>query len=117
MIHRMAPQKFGERRPWRPWLSLYEWLTVLGLLVTIGCVTEPPLSVVTDTPDVSRAQRVLEAEGFFDIQMTGVSLVGCEKRDSIVTSETFRATSSGHKLVTGRVCCGLVFRGCHVRLD
>lgn len=61
------------------------------------------------------ALRAVHSHGFTDVQLTGQALLGCSEEDSALSSYTFVATNTERKPISGRVCCGLLFRGCTVR--
>jgi hypothetical protein len=69
------------------------------------------LSACTNT---TKAERVLNENGYTDIQMTGYSMFGCDKNDSF--SDGFKAKSPSGKTVTGVVCSGW-FKGSTIRFD
>ena len=60
-------------------------------------------------------RRVLEAQGFTNIEVKGYSLFGCSKDDTYHTA--FEATGPSGKRVSGVVCAGLFFKGATVRFD
>lgn len=74
-------------------------LAVLGLS---GC-TKP-----------DSARKLLEREGFTDIQITGLRFFGCSEDDWFKTG--FKAKKNGQG-ATGVVCAGLLFKGATVRFD
>lgn len=72
-----------------------KWLLIGVLALTaIGCTDE------------HGARRVLEAEGYTQITMTGYDFLGCGKDDNFATG--FAATNVNQKRVTGVVCSGLL---------
>lgn len=81
-------------------------LAVVAL--TLCAVT---VSACTNKPD---ARRILVAEGYTDIEMTGYAWLKCSDDDTVKTK--FRAKKNG-RTVTGAVCSGLWFKGATIRLD
>lgn len=73
----------------------------LTLLFLVGCT------------DSSGAKRILEAQGFTNIETTGYALTGCSDDDQYQTG--FKAKGATGKTVEGVVCCGLVWKNCTVR--
>lgn len=67
--------------------------------------------------DEETSRRVLEDEGYTDIEIGGYAMFACSEDDNYRTSFTaVRVTPSGeHRVVTGAVCCGL-WKNCTVRL-
>lgn len=70
------------------------------------------LSACTD-PD--NATKVLENNGYTDIQMTGYSWFGCSEDDFFHTG--FKAHSPANKTVEGAVCSGMFFKNSTIRFD
>lgn len=64
--------------------------------------------------DADNAQRVLTAQGYTDIELTGYSFFGCGQDDFKRTG--FRARAPGGQPVEGVVCQGLIFKGATVRM-
>ena len=69
----------------------------------------PLLVCCTDEP---RARRVLEEQGYADIELTGYAPWSCSNDDTFETG--FRAKGPTGRAVTGAVCCG-AFKNCTVR--
>lgn len=65
------------------------------------------------TDDIA-AVRTLRMHGFTDIRTTGYSVFVCSDDDTIATG--FRAKNPAGQVVEGTVCCGLLAKGCTVRL-
>lgn len=63
--------------------------------------------------DEKEATRVLEAQGYTNIQITGYSYFGCDKHDTYHTG--FVATGLNGKEIKGTVCSGLLFKGSTIR--
>jgi hypothetical protein len=65
--------------------------------------------------DPSVARRVLESNGYTQIEITGYNMFDCSKDDFYHTG--FRAKAPGGKVVSGTVCSGLFFKGNTIRFD
>lgn len=65
---------------------------ILVLLISSGCT------------DVDRTRRVLEEQGYTDIEITGYRYFSCSEDDSCSTG--FVAKSQAGKRVSGVVCSG-----------
>lgn len=76
-------------------------LTLALALVLSGC-----------SDDLS-TQRVLRQAGFTDIHTMGYDFFACGDDDWYSTS--FTAKNPQGDLVSGTVCCGLMFKGCTIR--
>ncbi len=63
--------------------------------------------------DPAEAKRVLDAQGFKNIQITGYNFFGCGKDDTYHTG--FIAIGLNGQAVEGTVCGGLFFKGSTVR--
>ena len=79
-------------------------ILILGLLILT-------LSGCTDSDG---ARRVLAANGYKDVEITGYRFGMGGENDTYVTG--FRATSPAGVTVTGAVCSGL-FKGSTIRFD
>jgi len=79
---------------------------LLTLPLSAGCEPAPMI-----------AQRVLEDEGFVNIQLTGYEFASCSDSDG--TNTGFTATrimpDGTRRNVSGVVCCGLFLKACTVR--
>jgi hypothetical protein len=75
--------------------------SVASVTMVAGCEVTP-----------SEAHRVLRAQGFEEIELTGYAAFACSDGDSFSTS--FRARNARGWRVDGVVCCGL-FKACTVR--
>ncbi len=64
--------------------------------------------------DSESAVRVLENQGFTDVNTTGYSVFACSDDDTYHTG--FTAKGPTGKYVSGTVCCG-VFKNCTVRFE
>ena len=63
--------------------------------------------------DADEAKRVLAAQGFKHIEITGYNFFGCGKDDTYHTG--FIAIGQNGEAVEGTVCSGLFFKGSTVR--
>ena len=63
--------------------------------------------------DPTDAKRVLEAQGFKNIEITGYNFFGCGKDDTYHTG--FIAIGQNGQAIEGTVCRGLFFKGSTVR--
>lgn len=91
-------------------------IIVFGFLL-LSCSssgTSPVSTPVVNTE--SKQERILKSEGYENIEMKGAAFWGCSEDDSVFASNNFSATKNGYK-VEGMVCCGLLFKGCTVRLN
>ena len=61
------------------------------------------------------ARKVLEGQGYTEIQMQGYDWLNCSKDD--MYHDKFTAKGPTGKPVAGVVCAGLLFRGATIRLD
>lgn len=78
-------------------------MMIIAALLAAGC-TQP-----------DHARRVLEAQGYTDIQMDGYDFLNCSKDDTY--HDKFTAKGPTGQRVSGVVCAGLLFKGATVRLD
>ena len=76
-------------------------LLILATLVFVSCTNEED------------AKRVLEAQGFSNIEITGYNFFGCGKDDVYHTG--FVAIGQNGQTVEGTVCSGLLFKGSTIR--
>ncbi len=77
-------------------------LLILPLILLVGC-TQP-----------ADATRILENDGFTNIQITGYNWFACSKDDTYHTG--FVAVKNG-RTVTGTVCAGLLFKNSTIRFN
>jgi hypothetical protein len=68
------------------------------------------LSSCTNEPDTV---KTLQSVGFTDIKTTGYEFFACSQDDVYHTG--FIAKNSRGEIVSGVVCCGLLFKGCTIR--
>ncbi len=83
-------------------------MKILSVIMAAVCV----ILVGCTSPESTR--NTLETMGFSNITVGGYSFFKCGKDDFSCTS--FTATSPGGKSVRGAVGCGLIFKGCTIRL-
>ncbi|QYN80453.1 hypothetical protein [Kosakonia phage Kc304] len=65
--------------------------------------------------DADNATRLLDANGFTDIEITGYSFFSCSEKDAQSTG--FIATGPTGKQVKGAVCSGLIFKNSTIRFE
>lgn len=65
--------------------------------------------------DPGDARRILESQGFKNIQFTGYSFFACSKDDTFHTG--FKALSPVGTPVAGTVCAGLFFKNSTIRFE
>jgi hypothetical protein len=65
--------------------------------------------------DNVNAKRILEENGYTNIQFTGYAFFACSKDDTYHTG--FTAISPSGKFVSGTVCAGLFFKNSTIRFD
>ncbi len=70
---------------------------------------------LTGCTDADNAVRVLDANGYEQIQITGYNWFGCSKDDFQHTG--FTAVGSTGKKVEGTVCSGLLFKNSTIRFE
>lgn len=75
---------------------------IVGVCVLAGC------------SDADGARRVLAAQGYKDVQITGWRAFGCDEKDAFHTG--FKALGSNGAPVSGVVCAGWL-KGVTVRFD
>lgn len=76
-------------------------MTVLAVAALSGCT------------DADNAERILESNGYSNIQITGYNWFGCSEDDFQHTG--FNAVGPTGKPVTGTVCSGIFFKNSTVR--
>lgn len=74
----------------------------MAIVLMVGCT------------DNHGAVRILEAQGYTKIEMTGYKPFACSKDDTLQTG--FKAEING-RTVSGTVCSGLFFKGNTIRFD
>jgi len=70
--------------------------------------------ILSGCTNSDKTRQVLEASGYTDITITGYEFITCSKDDTSCTG--FEAKSPSGRWVKGAVGCGLVFKGCTIRL-
>lgn len=70
---------------------------------------------VTACTDPDTATRVLQENGYTNVQMTGYSWFSCSKDDTYSTG--FAATSPTGQTVKGTVCAGIIFKNSTIRFE
>lgn len=70
------------------------------------------LGACTNAPD---ATRVLEENGYTNVQITGYNWLSCSKDDEVHTG--FIAKSPNGRTITGTVCAGLLFKNSTIRFE
>lgn len=70
------------------------------------------LGACTNAPD---ATRILEENGYTDVQITGYNAFSCSKDDTLHTG--FTAKSPNGRTVIGTVCAGLIFKNSTIRFE
>lgn len=78
-------------------------LVVVAALMIQGC-TKP-----------EKTTRLLQSQGFTDIQITGYRMFICSQQDTVSTG--FKAKSINNENVSGSVCGGLILKGLTIRYD
>lgn len=63
----------------------------------------------------TQAERLLEAQGYENIKMTGYAWFACSEDDFFSTG--FMATTANGSFVSGAVCSGLFFKGATIRFN
>jgi len=71
--------------------------------------------IVANCTDNDTALRVLESNGYSNVQFTGYKFFGCSKDDTYHTG--FIAVSPNNKPVEGTVCGGLFFKNSTIRFE
>jgi hypothetical protein len=79
-------------------------LLVAGCLALAACFTDP-----------QDARRVLEDQGYTDVQITGYAFAACGEHDTYSTG--FTATSPNGRRIGGTVCKGAFFKNQTVRFN
>ena len=85
-------------------------LIVMGLIAAVLSVV-----ILSGCTDEKNAQRVLTANGFTDIQMTGYAWLACSEKDTFATG--FTAKGPTGIPVKGAVCSGALFKNSTIRFE
>jgi len=89
------------------------FLTITLFVLVIGAVLFGGYQCTASRqPEV---RRVLEVEGFTEIDLGGYEVFGCGKGDTV--REGFVATAPSGERTAGTVCCGYWLKDCTVRID
>lgn len=83
---------------------------VMGLIAAVLSI-----GILSGCTDEKNAYRVLSANGFTDIQMTGYSWLSCSDKDTFSTG--FIAKGPTGIPVKGSVCSGLLFKNSTIRFE
>lgn len=83
---------------------------VMGLIAAILSI-----GILSGCTDEKNAYRVLSANGFTDIKMTGYSWLSCSKNDTFSTG--FTAKGPTGIPVKGAVCSGILFKNSTIRFE
>lgn len=76
---------------------------IVAAMLLVGCT------------DAENATRLLKAQGYTDIEITGYSAFGCSEDDTLHTG--FRAKGVNGQVVVGTVCSGLFFKNSTIRFQ
>lgn len=87
------------------------------MLKVFGCIAVVVALVFLQSgcTDEREAQRILEAQGYTNIQFTGYSWFSCSEKDTYSTG--FTATGVNGKPISGSVCSGLFFKNSTIRFE
>lgn len=83
---------------------------VMGLIAAVLSI-----GILTGCTDEKNAYRVLSANGFTDIQMTGYAWLSCSDKDTFSTG--FTAKGPTGIPVKGAVCSGMFFKNSTIRFE
>lgn len=83
---------------------------VMGLIAAILSI-----AILAGCTDEKNAYRVLTANGFTDIQMTGYAWLACSDKDTFSTG--FTAKGPTGIPVKGAVCSGMLFKNSTIRFE
>lgn len=70
---------------------------------------------LTSCTDNANAERILKANGFTQIEMTGYSWIACSEDDTFSTG--FKAVGPTGIKVEGAVCSGFLFKNSTIRFN
>lgn len=79
-------------------------LLIVAAILVSGCCTDP-----------QNATRILEENGYSDVQITGYNWAACSDDDTYHTG--FTATAPGGRKVRGTVCAGVFFKNSTIRFE
>jgi len=86
-----------------------EWRIKMKKLVLLALTAFAFMSCT----NVEEAQRVLEAQGFNNIEITGYNFLGCGQDDTFRTG--FVAIGQNGQKIEGTVCSGIFLKGNTIR--
>ena len=86
--------------------ALYHTSSMKTLLIII-------IASMVSCSNPERTVKILEAQGFSEVQTTGYDFFECGRDDFFSTG--FKAKNQNGKDVEGVVCCGLFLKGCTTR--
>jgi hypothetical protein len=72
------------------------------------------MTLVVGCTAQDKSKKVLESQGYTEVQMTGYSMFSCDENDSY--SDEFTAKSPNGVKVQGAVCSG-IFKGYTIRFE
>jgi hypothetical protein len=87
-------------------------MTTRLIVYAVGLTLALAVSTVSCS-DPDTARRVLDENGYTDVEIGGYDAFGCAKDDDYTT--TFAATSPGGRRVHGVVCSSLWSKGATIR--
>lgn len=87
--------------------------SLIGILVVV--VLMLVCAGTMGVTDEDKSKRVLESNGYSDVEFTGYDWFACGEGDWYRTG--FIATSPADKRVSGAVCCGLFLKSCTIRFE
>lgn len=93
------------------WFIDWGYMIVMLILITAISAAGPIFSKSYKGEDTI---RILKAEGYQDVELTGYKWFTCGKDDMFANG--FKATGKNGTTITGCVCSGL-FKGNTIRLD
>jgi hypothetical protein len=73
------------------------------------------LTALAACTDPTTATRVLEDQGYTNVQMTGYNMFACSRDDTFHTG--FSAKSPAGRQVSGTVCAGAFFKNSTIRFE
>ena len=88
---------------------------LFSLFVYFGLALPFLLFLSTGCTQPDNAKRILEDQGYTEIQMRGYDILNCSEDDAY--KDKFIAKGPTGKTVSGVVCAGLMFKGSTIRLD
>lgn len=93
-------------------------IELLIILVCLLCLLAAVFAVgKAVTSDDADYVRILNSQGYTNVDIQGTAFTGCAKEDSPLNSVQFTAKGVNQATVHGVICCGLLLKGCTVRID